>query len=155
MVLPTIQDPNPYGPLSEESLRKLERKIGVMLPPDYREFLRRYNGGRPEPDGFWIEKGSYSSGVHQFYGLHDGPAWLSIDTYAGPERYGVPEGLLPIGDDGIGNFICIGLVGEGRGAIYFIDHEIHPYAEPDSFEGVTEVAGSFSEFLSRLQKLSE
>ena len=51
-----IENANPYGPLSEERLQAFEKKLGVTLPPDYREFLKRYNGGKPEPGGFWITK---------------------------------------------------------------------------------------------------
>lgn len=148
-----IKNANPYGPLSEERLQDFEKRVGAVLPPDYREFLKRYNGGKPDPNDFWIRGGRDSSGVHQFYGLHDGPKWFSIDCSVGVERYGVPEGLLAIGDDGVGNTICIGIKGEKRGIIYFIDYEIHPYDESDSFEGITKLADSFSEFLSTLQRI--
>lgn len=147
----TIRDANQYGPLLEERLQAFEKRLGVILPPDYREFLKRYNGGRPEPSGFWIRAGCDASEVHQFYGLHDGPKWFSIDCYTGVEQYGIPRGMLAIGNDGVGNTICIGIEGEKRGAIYFIDHEVHPYDKPDSFEGVIRLADSFSEFLSSLQ----
>ncbi len=149
-----IVNANQYGLLSEERLQAFEETLGITLPPDYREFLKRRNGGKPEPGGFWIVEGKDGSEVRQFYGLHDGPKWLSIDCYLGAGRHGIPTDLLPIGDDGVGNTICIGVYGDRRGSVYFVDHEMHPYDEPDSFEGVTKLADSFSEFLSRLHKLS-
>ncbi|WP_369012135.1 SMI1/KNR4 family protein [Erwinia pyrifoliae] len=40
------------GVLSEQELVSLENQLGVNLPKDYREFLKKHNGGYPEPDGF-------------------------------------------------------------------------------------------------------
>ena len=148
-----IEQANPYGSLSEERLRTFEQRLRMALPLDYRAFLRRYNGGKPNPNGFWIAKGHDASEVNRFYGLHDGPRWVSLDCYVGEEQHGIPRGLLAIGDDGTGNIICIGIEGERKGAIFFIDHEVHPYDDPDSTAGIYELAKSFSEFLSDLQHM--
>jgi cell wall assembly regulator SMI1 len=148
-----IRNSFPHGPLSEERLREFEENLGVRLPTEYRQFLKEHNGGRPKPGGFWIERHTDASEVHQFYGLHDGPEWLSIDCYAGADRYGIPPGMLAIGDDGVGNHICIWIEGDERGAITFVDHELHPYDQPHSLEGVTRLASSFAEFLSVLRAL--
>lgn len=149
-----ILDANPYGPLPEARLQTFEKQLGTALPADYRDYLLRYNGGRPEPSDFWVIEGSDASGIEQFYGLHDGPRWYTLDCYVGAERYGVPEGLLTIGDDGVGNKVCMAYKGD-KGAIYFLDHEVHPYHEPNSLEGITKLAGSFSEFLSGLQTIRD
>ncbi len=149
-----IQNAHPYGMLSEDRLRAFEKKIGVTLPLDYREFLKQYNGGTPDPSGFWIQVDHDGSSVHQFYGLHDGPRWCSIDGYTNIE-IGVPGKLLPIGDDGVSDFICLGIRDTEQGAVFFVDHEIHPYSEPNSFEGITKIANSFSEFLSSLREIPE
>ncbi|MDD2694297.1 MAG: SMI1/KNR4 family protein [Anaerolineales bacterium] len=146
-----IENARPYGLISEERLQAFEKQIGISLPQDYREFLKQCNGGTPKPNNFWISEEKYESSVYQFYGLHSGPRWLSIDCYISKERYGVPNGLLPIGDDGVGNLICIGITAENFDDIFFIDHEIHPYNEPDSLNGIYKIAESFTEFLSRLR----
>lgn len=145
----TIVNAYPYGPVSEEGLVVFEKRLGTSLPADYRAFLHQYNGGQPQPTGFCIKENSDGSGVNQFYGLHDGPRWFSIDGCTNAE-WGVPSELLPIGDDGLGNLICIGSRGKYAGEIYFVDHDIHPYHEPDSFEGVTKIANSFSDFITSL-----
>jgi hypothetical protein len=150
-----MRDANLYGTLSEEKLQAFEERLGVRLPSDYREFLERYNGGIPIPGGFWIREGQDGSEVHQFYGLHDGPKWASLDCYVGPERYGIPEEMHAIGDDGVGNKICIGIKGDNRGAVFFIDAEIHPYDEPDAWEGIITLADSFARFLAGLRRISE
>ncbi len=148
-----FRNTNPYGPLSEERLQDFEKSLGAPLPTDYREFLKEHNGGEPTPSYFWIVEGSDGSGVNHFYGLHNGPEWFSIDSYVGADRHGIPEGMLAIGDDGVGNIICLSYKEVGRGAIYFVDHEVHPYDEPNSLEGITKLANSFPEFLSHLQQM--
>jgi len=88
--------------------------------------------------------------VQQFYGVHKGPKHLCIETYTGEERYGIPRSMLPVGDDGIGNFVCMGIGKENSGEIFFLDHDVHPYDSPDSMEGITKLAGSMEEFLRGL-----
>ncbi|MEV6695165.1 DUF6406 domain-containing protein [Micromonospora sp. NPDC051196] len=38
----------PYGQLDEDQLRSVEAALGVRLPPEYRDWLRRNNGALPE-----------------------------------------------------------------------------------------------------------
>ena len=38
----------PYGAVSEEQVRKLERRYHIQLPAGYREFLLTYGGGKAE-----------------------------------------------------------------------------------------------------------
>jgi hypothetical protein len=147
-----IVNPNPYGVLSEQKLQELELKLGTNLPEDYRSFLKKYNGGKPTTAGFWIERGVDCSEVHQFYGMHNGPKWSSLEYYI-EEQPGIAKNYLAIGDDGTGNFLCMKLQGHENGSIYFIDHEIHDFNKPDSLTGFTKVANSFTEFISSLTDL--
>ncbi|MEJ2304134.1 MAG: SMI1/KNR4 family protein [Anaerolineales bacterium] len=145
-----IINANPYGPLSQKKIEEFERATQVNLPKDYQDFLLKYNGGRPVPSFFWIEQQKDGSAVYQFYGLHAGPRHLSIETFAGQERYGVPSWMLPIGDDGVGNFIGIGTSSANFGNIYFLDHDLHSYQTPNSSKGITKLSDSFTEFLNSL-----
>jgi hypothetical protein len=145
-----ILDPNPYGPLSLERLESFEKFIQIKLPVDYREFLLQYNGGKPQPSGFWIHPYDDGDSVYQFLGLHDGPKGRSIDTCKGEELYGIPRSLLPIGDDGLGNSICLGLSESTYGEIFFLDHDEHPYHDPESPDGIIKLSNSFTEFCDSL-----
>lgn len=139
--------------LSEERLDIFERAISSRLPEAYRDFLLRYNGGQPVPSFFWIESRKDGSAVNRFYGLYDARTPFSIDTYANnKELYGIPASLLPIGDDGMGNFICIDLSPEHFGSIYFLDHDRHPFDDANSTVGMTRLASTFSEFLLLLKE---
>ena len=108
-----------------------------------------YNGGDPYPSFFWIKEGSDGSEVLHLFGIHNGPFHLSIDTYLRGERY-FPKSMLPIGKDGVGNYICIGISTANFGEVYFLDHEDHSFEHPDSLTAFTKLANSISEFLSIL-----
>jgi len=62
-------------------------------------------------------------------------------------------------DDPFGNAICLAVRGDGKGKVYFWDHENEP---SDGWDGSVEGAGnvqllanSFSEFVRRLQLTSD
>jgi hypothetical protein len=145
-----IENPNEFGQLSEIKLKTFERKNNIKFPKDYRNFLLKNNGGKPHPSFFWINAGDDGSGVNQFFGLHEGPEHLSISSYLPQNRYRFPLSLLPIGDDGIGNNICLGILSSNFGNVYFIDHDIHPFDNPNSLLGIIRIGSSFSGFLSTL-----
>jgi hypothetical protein len=145
-----IVNANKYGSLSQEVLNEFEVSIHTQLPSEYRDFLLQHNGGKPIPSFFWIIPHEDGSSVNQFYGLYNEPEYLSIKIFIGKERYGIPESMLPIGDDGVGNYICMGISIENYGHILFLDHELHPFNEPNSPDGITKLKDSFTEFLNSL-----
>ncbi len=147
---------NPYGPLSLQKLEVFEITYKISLPTDYREFLLKYNGGQPSPSFFWIKAQKDGTVVNQFYGLHDRPNHLDLRTYIiDEELFGNSKSLLAIGDDGLGNFICIGITHQNQGEIFFIDHNLYAFGKPDTFVGITKIAQSFSDFLNLLVKTPE
>lgn len=130
------------GPLQVWRLADFERRLGVSVPEQYREFLLASNGGKPEPHHCKIGSGD-TSDVRSLRGLHN----RSIDSLDSVwEQYQervppLPVHLVAIADDSGGNEWCIGLTGSDRGRIFFWDHE--------SGE-VIEVAESFQAFLDGL-----
>ena len=136
---------------SEELLHDFEAQIRIDLPDDYKKFLLEYNGGKHLPDFFWIEYQHDGSIVYQFYGLYSEIGPFSINTYTGKDLYGIPISMLPIGDDGTGNYICIGIYPDNLGEIFFLDHELHPVHDANSMVGITKLAGSFTDFLNNLE----
>jgi hypothetical protein len=116
------------GSLSEVELTDLERKLSIILPEQYRQFLLHFNGGRPSPSVFRFKKasGKYSdSMVDWFLSIYDGE-YDNFESYF--ETYKLrherlPADLVPIAHDPGGNLICIAVTGVGIGAVYFWDHE--------------------------------
>ncbi len=153
--MPKIVNSNPFGKLVVDKLAEFEAKAGVHLPNDYKDFLLQYNGGKPIPSFFWIISREDGSSVYQFYGLYSESNPISINTFKGDVNYGIPDSMLPIGDDGTGNFICIGISAENIGNIYFLDHDKHSYHNPNSLDGTTKLADSFNDFLFSLTESPE
>jgi hypothetical protein len=118
-----IHEPNPFGKLKEETLKRFEDKIGVRLPESYRSFLLKYNGADVEQKIFNITAEEGDSILHYVFGLHNGPDYRRLDVVAAwfmAQESGV---MLPVAEDAGGNLICIGLAGGDFGRVFFWDHE--------------------------------
>jgi hypothetical protein len=155
-----------FDPVRERELRAIEAALGVSLPHDYREFLQTYGccsfGAlvqfcSMEGDGGPLSLffGSKSAGC---YGLMRNIKMLQ-------DR--MPETIIPIGDDGGGNKVCLGIKGDERGKVYYWDHNnewdeddyLEEYGMPmppeAKFQNVCLVAESFEDFIQRLEKTPE
>lgn len=145
---------NAKGPLAEDVLQSKENEWGVRLPEDYRRFLLQYNGGWPEPDSFKFKDSDKGSSVQAFFGIKG-----QYDLLDEVRRYRrrLPERLFPIAIDPGGNRVCISVVGDDTGKIYFWDHEMSADAEqgetPDTVDNIVPIADSFDEFLDGLHEL--
>lgn len=158
-----------HGSASTKQIATFEKRVGAKLPADYKAFLKKHNGGRPRPNGF--ELGGEPWGIECFFplrdfdpaevedvGFDDLPSWpvqcawddlqtdlkgLYADCDLDNQGYAL-DCLLPIGTDGQGNYFCLVLEGEEAGSLIFFDHETGC---------VTLLAGSFSEFITRLRSI--
>lgn len=119
-----------------KTLSQFEERIGFTLPPDYREFLATWNGGKViiENSVYVAElscevsieyllpfsKSSPSLGVLEARDLQEANRW-------GPRH------LLRIGDDLGTGFFFLALAGEQSGSIYFAFKDDIPFLEGDWF----------------------
>lgn len=163
----TIKSSLRHGPATEQQIASLEARIGASLPDDYREFLRKHNGGRPQPDAFLLgdDFETDEDVVQCFFPLRDVRcsdvvveaaeqladypihcAWDDLQNFVRDVEQlsgrKIEHRLFPIGTDGCANFIAIVLDGEKTGRVVFFEHE-------DST--VTMLAESFTSFLSGLR----
>jgi len=121
MAIPTITEPGP--PITAAQLDERERFLGVTFPDDYREFMLRNNGGRPEPDGC-----DAADTLINFF--------CELDDLLCEHEY------LVIAIDAGGNFVCLG-TGDDAGKVFFY---------PDEAESAPyQVASSFTEFLASFE----
>lgn len=159
-----IRDPLPAGPTTNARIETFERQIGYPLPSDYRRFLLRHNGGRPDPDAFLLDAGygDEENIVLCFFPLRDlnlgsvaaeglealrtwpiHCAWDDLQrNLANHDRMEQENPLLPIGTDGSGNYFCIVLAGHNAEGVVFLDHET---AE------MTTLGDNFDAFLASLR----
>lgn len=136
---------NPYGKIKLDELERLEKKLGIDLPEQYRDYLIRYNGGYFEKDRIKISDAEGNTRIHHMYGLHYGPDYerLNIDHLIRSE-------YLAICEDAFGNHFFIKINGVDHGAIYFLDHE-----ESDFNSALIKVTNSFSEFVDLMKSDEE
>jgi hypothetical protein len=140
-------------PVSEIEIERIERRWGFIFPEEYKSFLLKHNGGFPPIlNMFKFEDGDYGDSlVDWFLAIYDGKHDNFEHYY---EVYKVKEqrlleNLVAIAHDPGGNLICLSVVGEDRGAVYFWDHE----KEEDvaTSRNVRLIAPSFNEFLEKLE----
>jgi len=146
-----IEDSNKYGKLVDERLSKFETIIGSRLPEDYREYLLTHNGGKPTPCDFVISEKEGSDSLHVVYGIHNGPSYANLEEVNAVYSKRIPDSLITIADDPFGNAICICINGENLGKVFFWDHELESEDEEEpSYDNISLLAASFSEFLGKL-----
>lgn len=139
--------------ISEADLVQFESKWQIELPAQYRLFLRRYNGGYPDPTDFSFKSGKSGSSLSCFFGVKESGE-LSLDDALSTFKDRIPKRMFPVADDQGGNLICISLSGQDAGNIYFWNHEL----EADATQGFTTettnnlilIADSFDEFIENL-----
>lgn len=130
------------APVSEGDLENFEKSIKPpnFLPPDYRRFLRKYNGGSfiecvimETPVGPVV--------VAQFYSLLEGDEYYIVRAWNNLSGY-ISEGFLPIAVDPGGSYFVIDLTPSRNGVVDFWDHENQKF---------TFIADSFSEFIGKME----
>lgn len=135
-------------PLPDRVLAGAELLLGVIFPSDYRDCVRVNHGGRPEPNGFVVpaDPAPWGSGVGILLSLdpHDPNGVWGVLGRLGVDAQ-LPAGLVPVAEDGGGDFICLDYRGgPERLAVVYWSHEVGGEA------GVVPVAETFGDFLSLL-----
>jgi cell wall assembly regulator SMI1 len=162
-----IKMDNTRGPARADSIQKCEEYLGVVLPNDYRHFLLQYDGGCPSEENDYYPRCDdvfEGSSILVFFplsedvssGEEEETVLSTVETY----HNRIPDSLLPIADDGLGNKYCIGISGENRGKVFFWDHEMERDAlittsageNQDNWNNITFVCDSFEQFIDRLQR---
>ena len=145
------------GPVDDERIRLFELTLGVELPSSYRNWMCLNNGGYPSRSNNFIQKDRFepplrcSVGIESFLSLHEIPEARNV------YRNRISSDLMPIADDGDGNYLCIAILGEERGAVFFWDHECESAAfellgENAYSENKRKIAENFDELLMRLER---
>ena len=165
MIYVIMQDSG--SPIRETSISAFEERLRIKLPDDYKSFLLKSNGGRPEKT--WVfdfydihYERADSSVINDLYVLRDEDTTKRDDiifVYKTLLEGGqIPQGLLPIADDPGGNiiFICVSDSdyscdfgnSHSYGKVFFGDHERQ---DPETgYIALSPVASSFAEFLGKL-----
>lgn len=139
------------GPsMSKRDLAALEKRLGLRLPDDYREFLLTINGGRPRTHEVFDIGKKDSSLLDILYSAKRDDEHQDLTVFRRHRllEKRVPRDLLPIGEDQGNSQICLGIGEENYGKVFFWDLEDE--REQPTYENVALIADSFAEFLDSL-----
>ncbi|RZK10710.1 MAG: SMI1/KNR4 family protein [Flavobacterium sp.] len=150
---------------SEFEVTRFEKVIGFKLPNDYRNFLLNYRGGFLGEALIYdfIENGENTiGGIESIYGFcenKDNSLYKYYKDYCDDYKR-MMLGMIPIGDDGSGNYICLLLAKKDFGKIYFWDHEWEvdfndPEESQEAFRNCHWIADSFTEFTKSIRIYEE
>jgi hypothetical protein len=143
---------------TEDDLQVLEQELGTKLPQDYRQFLFKYNCAEVTPNCFLMnDKKGYDEGynsVRYLFGLCD-PDWCSLRYYQKEYAHRMPNNLLPIGADEDSSYLCLSIIGDDYGKVYFWDRHFEVFEGEPDHSNVWQVADSFTEFINSLKTCAE
>ena len=136
-------EPSTSVPTSRQ-IEGAEALLGVRFPDSYRALLLEFNGayGGAEFPLLDRERGG-SIGV-----------WLSLlpwdtesvwSTLSAWGEHGLPHQLIPFGEDGGGNYVCLDYRHSDVPPVVFWHHEL------EAEEGIFPVAATFEDFLGILR----
>lgn len=94
-----------------------EKSSKLVLPEDYKKFLRQYNGGRPTSKFFNIEgfaRNPYGQ-IQDFFGNGDSVKSCDLLWSRRTFRSRVPRELLPIACEDGDSLICSNVAGDDLG----------------------------------------
>ena len=148
---------NSADKINAEDIAAFENEVGIKFPEEYKQFILKENGGKPEEDWLYdffdeVTEAENTSVIREFFSLFlddtvkIGNLKKIYKTMTYEEM--IPDGMLPIADDPGGNVIGISLNKDDYGYVYFINHE---YDDLDTGYLVkSKIAESLNEFLDAL-----
>jgi hypothetical protein len=142
----------------EALVAQIEASYRARLPSSYVGLLAHYGQiwfanhlmgfFEDNPTGF--PNGYDVFGVSALFGIHDGKVLSVLEkmrqwSQVAAEEPELPQLLLPILDDLMGNWFLLDLSPKRYGSVYFWDHEV-----PEG-NGLRRIAPSFEEFIMHLE----
>ena len=119
-------------------------------PSSYRQFLLRFNGGRPTPSYFWL--GSVGDGawfrIHFFFGIDDDVECCDLLWNHATFKHRLPSRVIPVASDEFGNLFCFDLRTSEHAPVLFWDHEKEGQGEAAALR--IKVADSFEDWIDQL-----
>lgn len=155
-----ITDERSETKITIQDLQKIEHIKECKLPKDYRNFLLRHNGGKPNfniteiKDEVLPNGEANLFGIRLFYGISlDKNSSYDIFYNIKLRHNRIPDELLPIACNSSGDDMCICIRGNNYGKVYYWDHEneVNPGAAP-WWGNIYWLADSFTELLQGLAK---
>lgn len=151
-MLRELFDANPS--VDFERLAAFEKAHGLDLPREFKDFILKYNGGRPVPALFPIHGLAENpvGKIQAFFGLDAVVRSENFDTLMAELAGTIPVGLLPIGCTEGDDFVCIDMRHK-TDRIVFWDRRPFWGTNIWNEDDLYPVARSFSDLLANLRDL--
>lgn len=137
---------------SPTEVAEIEARLGHRFPDDYREFLMRYAGSsNPDESEFRVTDSrgdTWGTGVGVLLGVNPAEPDSIVSAYEDLAEQ-LPDGVVPIIDDGGGDFVCLDYRHGPDPSISYFAHERPPE------ENIIRLAPNFSAFLDLLTEPEE
>jgi len=135
-------------PLHPKDVNSFEQQHELALPSSYKEFLLASNGGRPERDLLMLAgpEGNSLARIHVFFGLNDPIESCTLDWNLAVFKDRIPAGLLPIATTEGADKICLAVVTERPGPVFYWDGHAQTGQQSLYF-----LADDFASFLAALR----
>ncbi|MED4401595.1 SMI1/KNR4 family protein [Metabacillus fastidiosus] len=138
----------PDEPISDEVIQNVERYFEINFPQDYKECVKLFNGGYPEPDVFNIDEDN--DVVFSCLLSFTNEEANILEVYDIVSEY-LPEGIFPFAKDPFGNLICFDYRQDKESPIIiFYDHETE-----DEENKFLRICDTFTELIERLHEDDE
>lgn len=144
-----------------KELCQVEAKLNVKLPNDYKEFLLKYNGGRPAKDCFPLidclndeEQNIDISTISLFYNVADDLINNIINENIAFRKSKAMFDLVTVGETVRGGRICICISGADYGKVYLCCCETDgTYDQNQPCDKKYLIASRFTDFINSLYVL--
>jgi len=137
----------------ERALVNFENIIGMTLPKEYVDFLKKNNGGTPELNTIELQNEEIKSfSINYFLGL-DLDDINNLQAQFLTYRQRIQKKYIPIANVEGGNIVCLNIV---NGSILLWDHDTELINHSTiSYKSFLPIANSFDEFLEMIKPYIE
>lgn len=146
---------NSSAKISTLKLSKIEKKLSMRFPEDYKSFIIDTNGGIPEKDMLYdfydeVTETKNTSIIRRFYSVCDENSEYNLERIFNTmyKEQIIEKDMLPIADDPLGNPLCISLKQSEYGTVYYLNHEFENVET--GFLMKSKIADNFSDFIKSL-----
>jgi hypothetical protein len=143
-----------FGPVSAQKIAAFERRFGIKLPADYKQFLRTTNGGIPDPNCFNVPDRGEALADY-LYGVREERTYCDLEWEQRQASHWdpLPPGFVAIGHDPGGSTLLLATLGEDAGRVFFWDRS-GLWVREDG-HNTFPLAASFTAFIESLRELPE
>jgi hypothetical protein len=135
----------------EDAVGDAERVLAVRFPDEFRAAFPYIDSARPHPSRFWVQHprfGAFRGRVDQMLSPRSDLEFIVRVTAALKIEGIVPDGVIPFGEDWLGNVVAFDLRTPTAGSpVVYVAHDL---ADAGIEDAIAPVAPSFTAFLDGL-----